>query len=145
MLLGIDFGKKRIGLALGEVIPRGVGVLDGTKLQENIIYQIFALCKENEVSKIIIGLPILLSGDEGNLASSIKIFGEKLGKSTSIPIIYEEEQYTSAEAERILRENGAKYEKKGGKIDEMAAILILEQYINDKKQDTRNKIQTNFK
>ena len=135
MLLGIDFGKKRIGLALGEVIPRGIGVLDGTKPQSEIIEEISKICQENGIEKIVIGLPILGSGDEGNLASSIKEFGEKLGDATSALVLYEEEQYTSAEAERILVEGGVKYDRKEGKVDEMAAILILEQYINNSKMD----------
>lgn len=133
MFLGIDFGKKRIGLALGEAIPRGIGFVDGTRPLESIIDEISETCKKNEVLKIVIGLPFLGSGDEGSLAVKAREFGNELSKKTNLPVIFEEEQYTSAEAERILTEGGVKYDRKDGKVDEMAAILILEQYLNNKK------------
>lgn len=133
MFLGIDFGKKRIGLALGEAIPRGIGFIDGTKPRLTIIDEISKICKENEVLKIIIGLPFLGSGDEGFLAAEARQFGSELADKTALPVLFEEEQYTSSEAERILSEGGVKYDRKDGKVDEMAAILILEQYINNKK------------
>jgi len=133
MFLGIDFGKKRIGLALGEAIPRGIGFVDGTKSRHLILDEIAKICKEEEVSKIIIGLPFLGSGDEGFLATEARQFGVELTGKTMLPVLFEEEQYTSSEAERILSEGGVKYDRKDGKVDEMAAILILEQYINNQK------------
>lgn len=131
MLLGIDFGKKRIGLAIGEVIPRGIGILDGTKPRQDIVNEVNEICIENEVTKIILGLPFLASGDEGVLAAEARKFGDEINAKTLLPVVFEEEQYTSAEAERILEEYGVKYDRRGGKVDEMAAVLILEQYINN--------------
>ena len=133
MLLGIDFGKKRIGLALGEVIPKGMGIIDGTKSRQYIVDEIAKICHENNVEKIIIGLPFLGSGDEGFLAADAKSFATDLISKVDLPVIFEEEQYTSSEAERILTEGGVKYDRKDGKVDEMAAVLILEQYINSNK------------
>jgi putative Holliday junction resolvase len=133
MFLAIDFGKKRIGLALGEVIPKGAGVIDGTKSRQVVFDQIAKICLDNEVTKIIIGLPFLGSGDEGSLVKETREFGQSLSKELFIPVDYEEEQYTSSEAERILSENNVKYDRKEGKVDEMAAVLILEQYLNNKK------------
>ena len=133
MLLAIDYGKKRIGLALGEVIPKGAGIIDGTKSRQVIFEQIAKICDENEVKGIVIGLPFLGSGDEGSLVEEAREFGQSLSKELSIPVDYEEEQYTSSEAERILTENHVKYDRHDGKIDEMAAVLILEQYINNLK------------
>ena len=133
MFLAIDYGKKRIGLALGEVIPKGAGMIDGTKPRQSIFEQIAKICTDNEVTKIVIGLPFLGSGDEGSLVKEARDFGQSLSDVLSISVDYEEEQYTSSEAERILSENNVKYDKKEGKVDEMAAVLILEQYLNNKK------------
>jgi len=132
MFLAIDYGKKRIGLALGEVIPKGAGVIDGTASRQSIFEQIGKLCCENEVDQIVVGLPFLGSGDEGAIAKDARKFGEALNRNISIPVFFEEEQYTSAEAERILNENHIQYDKKKGQVDEMAAVLILEQYLNNK-------------
>ena len=131
MFLAIDYGKKRMGLAIGKVIPKGAGMIDGTKSRQVVFDQIAKICSENEVHKIIIGLPFLGSGDEGSLVEEAREFGQNLSKELSIPVDYEEEQYTSAEAERIIAENNVKYDRKDGKVDEMAAVLILEQYINN--------------
>lgn len=135
MFLGIDFGKKRIGLAIGQLIPKGAGVLDGTKSIDSLIDEVKKICLENEIETIVIGWPTLPSGDIGALSGEIKNFGDKLSKATGLPIVYEEEELTSVAAEEILRNAGLKYERKSGEKDEMAAILILEQYINhlDKK------------
>jgi len=133
MFLAIDYGKKRIGLATGEVIPKGAGMIDGTKPRQFVFEQIAKICTDNEVNKIIIGLPFLGSGDEGSLAEEAREFGQGLSDVLSISVDYEEEQYTSAEAERILSENHVRYDREEGKVDEMAAVLILEQYINNLK------------
>lgn len=130
MYLGIDFGKKRIGLALGQLIPKGAGVIDGTKDMDETVLAIKEICAENEVSDIVIGLPKKQSGDLGELADDIKTFAEKLEKSVGLPVHFEEEELTSVEAEELIKESGKKYDRKSGKTDEIAAILILEQYIN---------------
>ncbi len=130
MYLGIDFGKKRIGLALGQLIPKGAGVIDGTKDMDEIVLAIKEICTENEVSDIVIGLPKKPSGDLGELADDIKTFAGKLEKNIGLPVHFEEEEFTSVEAEEMIRESGKRYDRKSGKTDEIAAILILEQYIN---------------
>lgn len=129
MFLGIDYGKKRIGLALGEILPKGAGVLKADS--PDVFFEIKKICQENEVEKIVIGLPTFPSGDEGGLAGEVKAFADKLSKELNIETILEPEGFTSTEAEQILRNNNEKYDCKSGKIDEMAAVLILEQYINN--------------
>lgn len=129
MLLGIDYGKKRIGLALGAVIPKGAGVLDAGAGLKKIFAKISEICRENEVEKIIVGMPYR-GEEEGTLSTEIRKFAKGLEKETGLSIVFEPEQYTSTEAERLLSENGARFSRKGGEIDELAAILILEQYIN---------------
>lgn len=139
MYLGIDFGKKRIGLALGQLIPKGAGVIDGTKSLKEVIEAIKQICLENEVSGVVIGLPKKPSGSPGELAEDIKIFAGKLKEATGLPIHFEEEGFTSVEAEEILKESGKNYSRKSGKTDEMAAILILEQYINHLNDSNKEK------
>ena len=71
MFLAIDYGRKRIGLAIGEMFPRGMGVVDGSD-QEKAIDKIAFLVKENRVQAIVLGMPTRFQGGEGTLASEIR-------------------------------------------------------------------------
>lgn len=137
MYLGIDYGTKRIGLALGQIMPKGAGVIDGSKDLAEIVAEIESICRENEVEGIVIGVPKKKSGDLGEIAPRIFEFGKKLNASLNVPVYYEEEELTSVEAESIFTKFGHKFEKKSGELDEMAAVLILEQYLNRTKQENK--------
>ncbi len=131
MYLGIDYGKKRIGLAVGSVIPRSAGVIENTGYK-NVIIKLSKLVEIHAIDKIILGLPIRSSGDEGQLAVEIRELAKMIVSDLKIPVEYEEEQYTSTEAERILIENKSQKGLKDITTDELAAILILEQYLKNK-------------
>lgn len=132
MYLGIDYGKKRIGLAVGSRYPRGIGTLQNPGSFDSIIKKIVGICRDYEVEEIVIGLPTRPGGEKGELASEIEIFGIALGKQAGLPVYYEEEAYTSVEAEGELISRGIDLRKEKEKIDELSAILILEQYIESK-------------
>jgi len=134
MYLGIDFGKKRIGLSLGELLPRGAGVIDGAQNQDKIIDQITKICHDNEVSQVVLGMPIRSQGEKGTIASDIEAFAAKLSRRSGLPIDFQPEQFTSYEAKEELKSSGKNYTRKGGEVDELAAILILEQYIDQKNE-----------
>lgn len=133
--LGIDWGRKRIGLAVGAIYPKGAGVLDATKSFEEISTQIKKIIAENGVEKIVIGLPTLPSGDEGNLAPLVRSFGDKISAETNLPVFFEPESFTSTEATAELQEKKIKFSKESGKVDELAAVLILEQFLSQKNRD----------
>lgn len=130
MLLGIDYGKKRIGLAIGEKIPKGAGFLDAENTMTTL-ERIAKIIFDNNIKKVIIGIPIRLDGSEGEISEEIRDFADKLKLKSDIEIFFEPEGYSSSEAEEILKKNGVNVIKNKGKIDEMAAVLILEQYISN--------------
>ncbi|PIS07791.1 Holliday junction resolvase RuvX [Candidatus Berkelbacteria bacterium CG10_big_fil_rev_8_21_14_0_10_43_13] len=127
--LAIDWGEKRIGLAVGAIFPKGAGVIDGAKDSSQIIDEIKSVIAENEVDKIVVGMPMLPSGDEGRLAPQIKKFAIGLGDATGLPIIFEPEEFTSVEAKDQFKAHGKIPNRKSGKTDEMAAIMILEKFL----------------
>ncbi len=129
--LGIDWGKKRIGLAIGTLYPKGAGVLDGSKPQGEIIEKIAQLVEREEIDLIVLGLPQLPSGDEGEMATEIRKFGSMISEKTGRSVEYEPEEFTSKEATEELRERNVQYTRESGKVDELSAILILEQYIRE--------------
>ena len=132
MYLAIDYGKKRIGLALGEAIPYGAGVLDNSKPLGFLLGEIRKICIKNQVSKIIIGMPIGSDGSEGKLGEDIRRFAINIKSNLNIETEFEEEGFTSSEAESILKDQGASIKESKSKVDELAAVLILEQYLNQK-------------
>lgn len=130
MYLAIDYGKKRIGLAIGAVIPRGAGVLQTSKDSLVNTKEISRICKENGITKIIIGEPVRSQGEKGTISDEIDQFAEELKSETGLEVLHEPEQFTSSEAEKNLKERNIKYTFNDGQVDQEAAILILEQYIN---------------
>jgi len=145
MYLAIDFGLKRIGLALGAVYPRGAGVLDGAKNMEIILSELAQIIKENDVEAIVIGMPIRSAGEEGTIADKIREFAEKLAKFTHLPVYFEPEQFSSAEAKRMLVENKKSHTREGGEVDEMSAVLILEQFLNQVERVGLGSIEPDYK
>lgn len=134
MYLGIDYGRKRIGLAVGKLIPKGLGSLSNTSTEE-VIEQLKEICQEYDIEKIIFGLPLRTdNAGESQMSEEVKLFAEKIKQAINLPIDFEEEQYTSEEAKRLAQECSSNM--KSVNIDEMAAVLILEQYIGGKSRDT---------
>lgn len=129
--LGVDYGRKRIGLALGTIYPKVFGVL---QTEDDSIEKIEAICKKEEVKKIIIGLPTRSQGEAGTLAEEIKEFAKKVYEKTAIPVFFEEEKFTSSFAAAELKSAGQKVTRESGKVDQMAAAMILEQFINKEKE-----------
>ena len=114
-------------MALGEILPRVAGVLKTES--PDVFFELRKICRENDVEKIVVGLPTFPSGDEGDFAPEVRQFCERLTEELNIETALEPEGFTSTEAEQILKEKNIKYDRESGKIDEMAAVLILEQHI----------------
>jgi len=85
-----------------------------------------AIVKREGVGGIVVGLPLLPSGDEGEAVRMARRLGDRLGRELSVPVVYEDERLTSAAAEARLREAGAPRERAS---DDVAAALLLEQFL----------------
>lgn len=131
--LGIDYGKKRIGLALSDIMgmmAQPFDVLEFKGLKNNV-ENILKIVKEKEVSCIVIGKPINMNGTEGEMVETIKEFVEELKKFTDIKIEMIDERLTTAQAERVLVEEGnVSREKRKGLRDKLSATFILQTYLD---------------
>lgn len=132
-LLGLDIGKKRIGVAIAEdsiVAPRGI--INNTSLDE-VIREIGKICREEDISKIIIGIPKSPANIE---ADKIHKFAIELAKNLNLEVDFTDETLTSKEAERQLQNQSAGWridpKSRGFKeeVDKLSAKYILEQYLN---------------
>ncbi len=134
MYLGVDWGTKKIGLAVGSKIPYELATLNNDR---EIFAKITKLCEQEKIERIVIGMPILGSGDEGENAEKIEEFGRKLKEKIGRPIYFEPENLTTQTALELLKEEGASPEEVEEKVDQVSARLILEQYIANKEETSQ--------
>lgn len=128
--LGLDVGKKRIGVAISEsgVIASEYKTIIVSDINQ-IIRDIINICQKKEIQKIILGLPKNMDGSESEFTKEVRNFVEKMKKQIKIPILFEDERLTSKEAERLLKEQNVDFTKIKKRIDQFSAKLILEQYL----------------
>lgn len=127
--LAIDYGQKRIGLASGAIFPAGLGVTDAGKGGQFVVTEIERITKEEEIAGIVIGLPNRSQGEAGTLNSEIVDFAKEIASVTHLPIYFVDEQFSSVEAKAELVTRKQKFSRKSGEIDELAAIMILESFL----------------
>jgi len=131
-LLGIDFGFKRIGVAVAEtevgiVTPRTSIMASGALKRD--AEAILALARREEVSAIVLGLPVEESGEEGRMARICRTLGDHMA-GRGIPVHFVDESLTSVQAESALRQEGLKASQRRKLRDGEAAALILERYLD---------------
>lgn len=130
-ILALDFGQKRIGLALsdGEMIS-GYETIVYRQLDE-ALQKVGQICRKEAIEAMVIGIP---RNKETLQAQKIHKFAIELAKNLNLPIHYVDESLTSKEAERILANSNLdpKSEKYKREIDKLSAKMILEQYIRNK-------------
>jgi putative Holliday junction resolvase len=130
-ILALDVGRKRIGLAISDALgftALGLETLQRTRIREDI-ERLGEIAASLGVGTLLIGRPLHMSGDESRQSEYTKEFAERLGADLGLPVVYWDERLTSAEAERLLRQAGAKLEKRKRVVDQMAAMLLLESYM----------------
>lgn len=130
-ILGLDVGSRRIGVAVSD--PLGITAQGLETLQrQNKRTDLAALervIREYQVREIVVGLPLRMSGAEGTQSDRMLVFAEELRKRFRLPVHLWDERLTSAEANRLLRESDLSIEKRGKAVDRMAAILILQSFM----------------
>ena len=130
-VMALDVGTKRIGIALSDyllILASGHSYI--SREPESLALQkIREIAKENNVKKIVVGLPVNMDGTEGFQAENCRNFALKL---SDFEIIFEDERLTSDAAEENLRNKKINYRKDKGLVDIESACIILEQYLERK-------------
>jgi putative holliday junction resolvase len=135
-VLGMDVGSRRIGLAVSDplgITAQGIETLQ-RKNKKSDFYQLHRLIREYEIREIVVGLPLRMSGAEGIQSEKMQAFAEELRKKFNLPIHLWDERLTSAEANRLLRETDLSIEKRGKAVDRLAAILILQSWMESRRR-----------
>lgn len=126
--LGLDYGKARVGLALGDSetkLALGKGVLEGLS-QNALITKIKAIVTFENIDRIIIGLPLNMDGLPTEMTNEVQLFVDKLRNHLSIPVQTVDERLTSKMADTLLRD----IPKAKRKQDQVAAQIILQNYLD---------------
>ena len=127
-ILALDFGSKRVGIALSDsskTLASPYKTLEN-KGKDFIISEIKKICNTNKIEKIVIGIPISLSGKEKAQARKVRAFARFLAQKVALPIVFEDERFTSVIAIRFLK----KIKKKKMPVDQIAAQIILQNYLD---------------
>lgn len=126
-LLGIDYGTKRVGIALGDTESRVAVPYDMLEFSGVTLAGISEIIQRENIEAIVIGVPKTLHGEEGRSCELVRQFVEEL-KSLGVKIILEDERLTTVEVERAMREYGKA--KRGIQKDAAAAAIILQSYLD---------------
>jgi putative holliday junction resolvase len=133
-VLGLDVGARRIGIAISDplgVTAQGLETLHRKNKKFDLHY-FHKLIRQYDVKEIVVGLPLRMSGVEGIQAEKIQAFAEDLRKHFKLPVHLWDERLTSAEANRLLRQTDLSIEKRGQAVDRMAAVLILQAWMESR-------------
>lgn len=134
-MLGVDYGARRVGLALSDptaTIATPLPILTRRRGQRPPVAAISRLAREHDAVAIVVGLPLTLEGAESDWTREVRGFGERLAQRTGLPLHWVDERLTSVEAEHAVRASGlpkAKREEKG-RVDTAAAMLILQRFLD---------------
>ncbi|MEQ2526288.1 Holliday junction resolvase RuvX [Robertmurraya yapensis] len=135
--MGLDVGSKTVGVALSDELGWTAQGLETIRINEerNVFgfEQIGKIIKEYEVSKIVVGLPKNMNGTIGPRGEASYFFGNELEKLFGLPIVYWDERLTTMAAERVLLEADVSRKKRKKVIDKMAAVMILQGYLDSQK------------
>ena len=142
-MLAIDFGTKRMGLAVSDALgitAQGLPTLERTRLDDDL-EKIRELTEEYATERVLVGNPLGHGGGETAMSREAAEFAEKLRRRLARPVLLWDERLTSVEANRALRDSGLTLGKRQKAVDRVAATLLLQSYLdylaNERSRETR--------
>jgi putative Holliday junction resolvase len=132
-ILGLDLGKRRIGVAIADVPALGARPLN-TLIRSSLARDLDALrviAAEQRVNRIVLGLPLNMNGSEGPAARHARNFAARLSQALALPVDLYDERLTSFEAESRLRDSSSRRNSRKLMVDQVAAALILEGWLSE--------------
>ncbi len=149
-IIGIDFGLARLGLAMSDeskIIAMSMETMTAEKKSERTVAKLINLLSAHQqstgytIDSIVIGLPLMMSGKKGLLADEVLHFVSLLSQAISAPILTWDERLTSVQADRSLREGNFSRKKRAQKSDAVAAVIILQNYLDFRIRDGEIKME----
>ncbi len=137
-IMGLDFGSKTVGVAVSDALlltAQGVEIIrrkEENKLRRTLA-RIEELIVEYGVEEIVLGLPKHMNGSEGVRAELTEEFRDKLERRTGLPVVMWDERLTTVSADKVMMEAGIRREHRKEYVDMLAAVFILQGYLDRKK------------
>lgn len=131
-VLGLDWGTTRIGIAISDragKVALGRPSREREDLESDLDY-LEELVEEEDVRRVVIGMPLHMNGDVGQSAEKVREFKRNLEERLSVPVDTVDERLTSSEAERVMVKSDLRREERKEKRDRVAATLILQRYLD---------------
>jgi putative Holliday junction resolvase len=128
-ILGIDYGQKRLGLAMSDPLGITSQPLPFLLNDKQMWVNLKKLIDENQVSEIVVGLPITMRGTASEMTEEVEKFSMELETLVSIPIVLQDERLSTMESEKLLISANVSREKRKTVRDSMAASIILQDYL----------------
>jgi putative Holliday junction resolvase len=136
-VMGLDFGTKRIGVALSDELLLTAQGMDSL-YRKDLKYDLAALAKlasDNAVTEIVVGLPLSMDGSHSEKTREAADFIDALSKAVTVPVKSWDERLSSMQAERVLLEADTSRAKRKKVTDRLAAQIILQSYLDSKRRD----------
>lgn len=131
-VLGLDYGRRRIGVAVSDDLGlTAQPVVTWSNLKwEQVVENVCNWIKKRNIVGVVVGLPLNLRGEKGHLALEVERFVDKLKEHISVPVILWDERFTSVQSKRILHTLHQKPSQKKERIDRIASVLLLQNYLD---------------
>ncbi|HKE30970.1 MAG TPA: Holliday junction resolvase RuvX [Candidatus Angelobacter sp.] len=130
-ILAIDYGSRRMGLAVSDplgITAQGLETMQRRNKRADLAY-LERVIRKHEVKEIVVGYPLKMSGEKGPQSERVAEFATELRRQFGLQVHLWDERLTSAEANRLLREAELSIEKRARAVDRMAAVLILQSFL----------------
>jgi putative Holliday junction resolvase len=130
-ILALDFGKRRVGAAISDPARSIASPLEAYERRDarGDAAHFQKLVRDEEVERIVVGLPVHTSGRESESSREARAWGHWLAETCQKPVVFFDERYTTSEAEAVLREAGVKRADLRAKRDMLAAWVLLQSYL----------------
>ena len=131
-VLALDIGEVRVGIAVSDPTGRVASPVTVLPAQEVLAHAVTfrRVLEDWEPERLVCGLPRTLAGEEGPQAGRVRAQAEKIARSCGLPLEFADERLSSAEAKRILKEQGLSERAMRGKVDSVAAGLFLQSWLD---------------
>jgi putative Holliday junction resolvase len=135
-ILGVDFGRARIGVAISDELRLLAHPFETISSKQDAVRRIAQIVREKKIDNVVVGIPRHMSGEIGNAANEALGFVEKLREVLPCQVVTWDERLTTVAAHRVLREAGRKTRATRSFVDQVAAQMILQGYL-DRRESSR--------
>ncbi len=121
----------RIGLAVSDelgITAQGLETLERSRIRDDLD-KLKEIARNWQITRLLVGEPLHMSGSESRQSQYTREFAERLARHLDLPIVFWDERLSSAESERVLRDAGASLKERKKAVDRLAAMLLLESYL----------------